>query len=769
MHRWMVSLWMAALVPFALACAGSDEAATPADVVEAAADVGPDVATDLATDVATDPSPDAPAETGPEACECDEGEASNPDTAEIADATEVPEITDVPVELPPLALQPPLATPADPLKDTGIESCPVYQEQRCQLGKLQACHVYDTKAGAFVANPDPMLNRVLLMERWRDLYNRPDGLTSERVFNTATPPGTPESVWSDPARTSSQQGMGDSGIWSGWTVVGDILRYSQTGTQADYLRMENGVRTLLKMYDVTGVPGYFIRYFYLMLPPGAPNDPTHVLRWGDPNAVDGHNRPVDPAALAELPDVYTYGIADADGKVWKGTPMWEGRPSIDQNTGPMNALPMAYAMLRDDTLKQRISHHLTCYLNRLERVELIHLQQNQDLLKTLVQYFNAGELKLDPGDIDLMKLDRIVGYVQRQINTSNEATFDKTCPASPHLVPWRVIDATGDTFLVDLLNFVNDMDTTATNENQIDHYYFPSLRGGDAVHMMHLAAMAYWFTGDDQYRKFLFEELIGNLNALQVAFTSGAFDLPKFCKSFFGDQLTYGSWWVLLGMLQDSELKTQLQKAFDGEMWQKLLSLTGNADFYIMYAGEVPDALASGKQQALTYALDQLKVFGGNGYIGDTQVIDDPRREYTMTPEFVMAHTPDGISATCPTQKEFDICTAEIDFMGIKMGGLASMDYVTCDANDPWQCALPNGKCTDKMASGPLPVNLRTYTDWLWQRNPFELRKGVGLEGGVQEPGADVSEPYWNARRYGFITKGAGQVLAWEENGACPD
>jgi hypothetical protein len=28
-------------------------------------------------------------------------------------------------------------------------------------------------------------------------------------------------------------------------------------------------------------------------------------------------------------------------------------------------------------------------------------------------------------------------------------------------------------------------------------------------------------------------------------------------------------------------------------------------------------------------------------------------------------------------------------------------------------------------------------------------------------------EVYWNARRYGFIKEGAGQVLAWETAGKC--
>jgi len=447
--------------------------------------------------------------------------------------------------------------------------------------------------------------------------------------------------------------------------------------------------------------------------------------------------------------------------------MWEGRPSIDQNTGPMNALPMAYPMLRDDTLKERITHHLTCYLKRLQRIEIINLQQNPDLLTALTQFFNAGELKLDPGDIDLTKLDRIVAYVQRQINTANEDTFDRSCPDTVQLTPWRVIDATSPSFLGDFLKLTQDMDTSAGGPNQIDHYYFPNLRGGDTIHLMHLAAMAYEFTGDEQYRRFLFDELLGNLNGMATIFTTGAFDQPKFCSHFFGDQLTYGSWWVLLSMLDDGPLKTKLQQAFHEEMWDKLLKEKGNADFYLMYAGEVPASIGTGREQALTYALEQLATMGGNGFVNGQQLLDDPRRSYTLTPDFVMAHTPDGLEAVCPTEREYELCTTEIVYKNITFPGQNLMEYIPCDTADAWRCTLPNGKCTDMMTSGPLPVALRQYTDWLWQRNPYQLRKGVGLEGGTQMPGADLSEPYWNARRYGFLTAGAGQVLAWEDAGAC--
>ena len=43
---------------------------------------------------------------------------------------------------------------------------------------------------------------------------------------------------------------------------------------------------------------------------------------------------------------------------------------------------------------------------------------------------------------------------------------------------------------------------------QLDHYYLINVRGGDSSHIMHLAAMAYYFTGEEQYRSFLLDELM---------------------------------------------------------------------------------------------------------------------------------------------------------------------------------------------------------------------------------------------------------------------
>jgi len=324
---------------------------------------------------------------------------------------------------------------------------------------------------------------------------------------------------------------------------------------------------------------------------------------------------------------------------------------------------------------------------------------------------------------------------------------------------------------MDMLAFVMDMDTDAERENTIDHYYFPSLRGGDAMHLMHLATMAYHFTGDEMYREFLYEELIGNLHAVGVAHTAGAFNLPKYCKKYFGDQITFGPWWAFLHLLGESQLRTRMQEAFHNEMWDKLVKEAGNVDFNIMYAGALPDDIAVDREQALAYALAQLQWMGGNGGLSagspdDPAWLAEPRRSYATTPEMIMAWTPDGISAACPTEQEVAICSAEIEILGIKMDNLTGWKSYDCTGSQ-WECEIGDGKCADKQASGPLPVHLRNYTDYLWQRNPFDLGRGAGIEGKRQYAGSDLSVPYWNARRYGFITEGSGQVLAWEATGEC--
>lgn len=141
--------------------------------------------------------------------------------------------------LPELPVQAPFDTPADPLAGSAVESCDVHQSERCVAGGLQRCAVYDVGSQAFDSAPDPLLHRVLLYERWYDLYHQPDGQTVDRVFTGETLAGTPEATWGDPSRFARWAGAGDSAIWTGKALAAYILRYAETGTEADYLRMEN--------------------------------------------------------------------------------------------------------------------------------------------------------------------------------------------------------------------------------------------------------------------------------------------------------------------------------------------------------------------------------------------------------------------------------------------------------------------------------------------------------------------------------------------------
>lgn len=56
--------------------------------------------------------------------------------------------------------------------------------------------------------------------------------------------------------------------------------------------------------------------------------------------------------------------------------------------------------------------------------------------------------------------------------------------------------------------------------------------------------------------------------------------------------------------------------------------------------------------------------------------------------------------------------------------------------------------CGDQ-ACEPVPVELRVPTDFLWQRNPFQLEGGG--DGFIESAGIDYILPYWMARYYGLL------------------
>jgi uncharacterized protein (TIGR03437 family) len=70
-------------------------------------------------------------------------------------------------------------------------------------------------------------------------------------------------------------------------------------------------------------------------------------------------------------------------------------------------------------------------------------------------------------------------------------------------------------------------------------------------------------------------------------------------------------------------------------------------------------------------------------------------------------------------------------------------------------------------ACQPIPVPLRVPTDFLWQRDPFQLAGGGS--GRVESPGIDYILPYWMGRYYGVIGGSAVQSAAAPTTSVAPD
>ncbi len=74
--------------------------------------------------------------------------------------------------------------------------------------------------------------------------------------------------------------------------------------------------------------------------------------------------------------------------------------------------------------------------------------------------------------------------------------------------------------------------------------------------------------------------------------------------------------------------------------------------------------------------------------------------------------------------------------------------------------------CGDQ-ACQPIPVDLRTPTDFLWQRSPFQLFGGG--TGTIGNAGIDYILPYWMARYYGVIADFQVQSAAAATRSLAPD
>jgi uncharacterized protein (TIGR03437 family) len=74
--------------------------------------------------------------------------------------------------------------------------------------------------------------------------------------------------------------------------------------------------------------------------------------------------------------------------------------------------------------------------------------------------------------------------------------------------------------------------------------------------------------------------------------------------------------------------------------------------------------------------------------------------------------------------------------------------------------------CGDQ-ACEPIPVDKRSPTDFLWQRNPFQLFGGD--KGTIGNAGIDYILPYWMARYYGVLTEFKVQSAAAVTTAIAPD
>lgn len=659
-------------------------------------------------------------------------------------------------------LQPTLTAPAPLPLPEGVESCGLYLEERCEAGALRRCEIFDSGAATFPDALDPLLERAYLYDRWYDLYTSPDGQTLKRVLKSFTAGDAPESEWGASGHFDHYRGGGDSAIWTGVALNADIFRWQVTGSAADWERVERKVRQLVRLFDVTGVPGYLARHHFLLLPAGAPVTEEVITFYGEADALDHTHMPIEaPADVDGLPSVYLDGLAAEGGDVVHGLPMWKGAVSIDQYTGPFVALPLVLPFLEDEELVARITEHLTCYLKRLRRLEIVGLQQSPEVLAGLSKLFGDGSLELDEGDLDLTSLDRIVGYYHEGINDKNIEGFDRSCPDTMTLEPTRVLDATSDDFFLDMLELGLDLDAKHQfREGQIDHFYAVNVRGADASHMMHMVALAWWLTGEEHYREFFHDELIDQLDAIEVALTAQAFRNPRWCYKYYADHISYTTHWQFITMLPEGPLRDAMVRVMHEEHWLKGLKPLNNAKFDVLYASVVPAELAGGdREHAIAEAAALLADFGGNG-----GTLAAPRRDYVLERSHVVDSLPPSITPVCPTAEERQQCEEPGDVLGIPLEGKV-VSY-PCDGR-PAECVMDDGLCVEAIASEGLPVALRTYGGFTWQLDPLRMGAYPPDPGREQSHGRDLAEPYWMARHYGYIPEGAGTLLAWRGVGAC--
>ncbi|MCB9681052.1 MAG: hypothetical protein H6733_06225 [Alphaproteobacteria bacterium] len=681
---------------------------------------------------------------------CAGSASDDPSTDDVDTDSDTPVDTEVDLSAD-LATRAPFTAPTDPFEGEDDVACGVIDAVRCQGAVQQVCAPYDPGTGTFPDDVDPLQLRAWHYDRWFDLYHSPDGQTSSRDLTPGFGPGTPEATWAARDAFDGWDGYGDSAIWTGVAAHAAMLRWLATGTEPDRLRFEAEVRAILSQFEVTDAVGMLARAHFLIVPDGTPPSADHLTLTA--SQADDTIRFVarDPSFAPDLPVAYAYGVPDGQGGTATGVVGWQGNPSIDQYTGAMVTLPAAWDLLDDPDLKDRIAAQLTGYLRRLQRVEIRNLLSRPDLAEAAAAALGGGSVDA----LDLETLDTIVLFALPAYNHTNEDTFPHDAPTDLPTEPTLVLDAGSSTFLADLFGLIARLQ--AGRRDSWDHVYAPSVRGGDAVHMTHLALMAWHMTGDDRYRAFLVDDLLGTIHTDRVAQTLGALVMPPWCRPYYGDHITLPPLWALLNLLDDGPLRDRLVTAMTADGDGKLNADLGNAKFDLMIADDLPPG--DTRRAALeAEAMTLLTELGGNG-----GVLDEPRRTYTITEETLEATLGSPLPVRCPTTAERAMCEDGFTALGITIPG-TSITH-TCVGSD-LECVMDDGACAFAIATEPLPVGLRRWQDFLWQRSPVELGAVYAPEGRRSSPGLDLTESYWLARVRG-VAPDTGLVLAWEDAGFC--
>ncbi|MGZ6143929.1 MAG: hypothetical protein ACXWLM_11365 [Myxococcales bacterium] len=592
-----------------------------------------------------------------------------------------------------------------------VESCNTLGE----TSGGRTCSLYDTQSKSFVddAAADPLQRRAMLYDRWMDLYNSADRQEAIRNMKDAMAPGDPESKWGDENEINYWDDAGDSAGFGDTLMNSVLFRYIVTGTDADYQRFEGWLRGQVQKFEATGMDGYLARWFYALVPPGT------QIRNGLAMDTGGDKFVTPAAALPRMPAWFSGQDA-----------RWSGHTSIDAYSGPMNSWPLAFPLVRDAGLRQRMARHYGCFLKRLRIFKIVNLSKNAQLQSDVARYLTSTVLSLDPDDPDLTKVDQVWGFYLPQFNDVSASSYPSACPdhLATDATAADTIDVTVPGFDGKLLDFILRQ-AGGDQANSIDFAYYPSVRAGDAVMLIAYALGAYELTGDPEFLTWRDQVLIGKANAREVGRTIGAFQLPRPCRSYYRTPNVYTAHFMRTLLDGDSSSRDFADLLWTKKFAAKEVAGLRDALFEILYSGAI-GARSAGLEQALS---DLAGLGGAPGHL------DDPRRNYAVD---LSVNTPADVRIETASQAELDICSTPVSVLGIT---------IPVDKPDP----------NVKYANPAPPVMERPPDNWIWEKDPFGAVRTPGDAGHQQYTALDYTEPYWMARYFGFLPD-THLVLAWK-------